>query len=206
MNTSQITQLFLLVTAALSITITALIIPSCEKDPIQLNQNLDTLTNLQKTSPQKESICGEIYQKPLYFEQNYAEVGHALLYNDNTHFYVEINAWDNYLISDAFLYIGTLRSELPLDKFGNPDLSLFQYSIEDKPWSNQRKFRIPLSEMTGHTVQSVAVILKKPKGNTTISSVNAWVDGHLFGSSERGRYYGYDKQICRQNQPVTTNE
>lgn len=198
MKTSRFVRILLPIITVTGIILFGLFVHSCEKELIIPNQSDSAASANQKTLPRKENICGEIYQKPLYFETSYAEAGHALIYNDNTYYYIELNAWNGYLIANTYVFIGTLRSKLPIDKFGNPDLSLYQYTVKEKPWSIQRKFRIPLSDITGHSIQSIAVELKKPKEESIATdNANAWVDGHLFGSSVRGRYFGYDKQICR---------
>lgn len=207
MKTSQFVRILLPITVLTSLILVAIFVHSCEKEQILPYQSNSGTSENQKTTPRKENMCGEIYQKPLYFEPNFAEVGHALIYNDHKYYYIELNAWDDYLIANAYVFIGTLGSRLPIDKFGNPDLSLYQYTVKGKPWTIQRKFRIPLSEIAGQSIQSIAVELKKPKeGSIVTKNANAWVDGHLFGSTVRGRYFGYDKQICRTNQVLFVPE
>lgn len=171
---------------------------SCEKESISPNP---TTIHQEKTTRPIEGYCGDVMQKSIIFNSNNEEVGQALVYNDTRYFYVEINSWSDYLIEDAYLFIGTNRNQIPLDKFNNPDPSAYTYSIEGKPLNNIRKFRIPLSDMPGQSILSCAIEMRKPKNKGVATGEEyAWIDGFFIGASIRGRYFGYDKQICRTTQ------
>lgn len=179
---------------------------SCEKEIITPNSG-STQGLLEKTTRPIEGFCGDVMQKSIIFNSNNEEVGQALIYNDQHYFYVELTSWNDYLIEDAFLFVGTDKNAIPLDKFNNPDPSSFEHSIQGKPLNNMRKFRIPLIDIPGQSILSCAMELRKPKPRGVANGEEyAWVDGHFFGSSVRGRYFGYDKQICRTTSGTSQTE
>jgi hypothetical protein len=188
----------LFISFGFGLVLTGLFMYSCEKESIA---PIATHVNQEKTTRPIEGYCGQVTQNSILLEPINQEVGQVLSYNDQHHFYLEITSWNDYLIEDAYLFIGTDRNQIPLDKFNNPDLSAFTYAIEGKSLTNIRKFRIPLNELPGYSILSCAVEMRKPKKSNAATADNyAWIDGHIFGSSIRGRYFGYDKQICRTTQ------
>ena len=179
---------------------------SCEKEIITPNAE-DNIILSNKTTRPIEGYCGDIQQKSIIFNSNNEEVGQALIYNDQRNFYIELSSWGDYLIEDVFLFVGTDRNAIPLDKFNNPDPISFEYSIQGKPLNNTRKFRLPLNDVPGQSILSCAMELRKPKPRGIANGEEyAWVDGHFFGSSVRGRYFGYDKQICRTSSATSQAE
>jgi hypothetical protein len=123
-------------------------------------------------------------------------VGQALIYNDTKYFYVIMTTKKGYLFSNSYMHIGSAIKEIPTDGDGNPILENYEYTIDAKPSSNFRKFRIPISEITGKNFVSVAVEAEK---NTTTAEkpFTVWIDGQWMGDLQMGRTFVYTKQICK---------
>lgn len=206
MKKSNLKYLFASVVVALGVV--AVSVYSCEKEVITPN-NLTTEGTEMKTDvniPIPGSICGKIQQKGL-IKVNDQEVGEALVYNDTKYFYVQLTTNRGYYMMDANMHICTKFEEIPVDKYSNPDISRFTYSISGKPLSTVRKFRVALTEMNGNSLVTVTVKTKYlRKGDDPIRFERAWVDGRSFGTTEPGRVFAYEKGLCLENQETAVDE
>ena len=139
-------------------------------------------------------VCGQI-KTSVILRQDDREVGKARIWNDTKYFYVELYPYKNYLLGNAFMEVCDNTSDIPVDHGGNPQTSKYEYNITSRPYSAERIFRIPLSDIETKSYVSVAVSMIQNSADKTREFV-AWIDGRFIGNQKNGRLFSYTKQNC----------
>ncbi len=186
------------------ITVTITIFFSCQKDeivPLDKNKSADQITN-QELFP-KPFFCGELVRKDLVLK-NENKIGNAFFYNDNDNFYVHLVANRGYTFHNAYLFTGQFQ-DIPLNVNLNPDISAFNYQIISDDMSTVRKFKIPLTALTG--TFDVSLMVQTKNSNFTWDEKmykfeRAWCQGKLYGNTLFGRFFSYRKGACMINTPA----
>lgn len=182
---------------------------SCEKENIQPvgPQNLKSSQKVPDELLPLPEICSEIIHKDLLLKDN-SKVGDIYLLNDSEYFYVHILARKGTLLHNAYLFAG-LMERIPMTDEMNPDVERFNYKIIQDDFSTVRRFKIPLKELSGKFIISLAVQTKDDElslNEDFIKYHRAWADGKIYGKTYIGRLFTYTKGICRIDEPVAFNE
>jgi hypothetical protein len=186
---------FFLIAAVLVLGVVVVSVYSCEKQTF-VPQTTDSVSNdATRFITEPGAICGEMTEK-LILKADDRAVGQALVYNDTKYFYVIMTPNKGYLLGNAFMEVGRDMKEIPSDGNRNPILSEYSYTIDSKPSSTFRKFRIPVSELTGNNFVSVAVEAVSSKASLN-KSFMVWVEGEFMGTEQKGRIFTYTKQVCK---------
>ncbi len=186
------------------ISVTIAIFFSCQKEeitPLDKNKNIEQTTS-QELFP-KPFFCGELVRKDLILK-NETKVGNAFFYNDNDYFYVHLIANRGYSFHNAYLFTGQFE-DLPLNINLNPDISAFNYQIIADDMNTVRKFKIPLTALTGAFEVSLMVQAKNSNfswEDRMYKFERSWCQGKIYGNTLFGRFFTYRKGACMNNTPV----
>ncbi len=192
------------VAIGIAIGVTAVSVYSCEKQEFVPNTADAVSNDPTRFITEPGAICGEMVEKAIVKSDGRA-VGQALIYNDTKYFYVIMSANKGYLFSNTYMHVGGAIKEIPTDGDGNPLVENFEYTIDSKPSSTFRKFRIPLKEITGNNFISVAIDAESSTTNQA-KPFTVWVEGQLMGSQNIGQNFAYARQICKTDHAQSTNE
>lgn len=186
---------YFIITTVAVLGMVAISVYSCEKQEFVPNTTEGVSNDPTGYITEPGAICGEMIEKKIVKVDGRA-VGQALVYNDTKYFYVIMTANKGYLFSNTYMHVGSSVKEIPTDGNGNPILENYEYTIDSKPSSTFRKFRIPLKEITGNNFVSVAI---DAESNTTkpVKPYKVWIEGQLMGNKNLGQMFIYAKQICR---------
>jgi hypothetical protein len=177
---------------------------SCQKEeivPVEKNNTVDQAST-EDLLP-RPFYCGELVRKELLLK-NETKIGNAFFYNDNDYFYVHLVANRGYSFHSAYLFTGQFN-DIPLNANLNPDIGAFNYQIIADDMNTVRKFKIPLSELTGSF--DVSLMVQTKNSNYTweerkFKFERAWCEGKLFGNTLFGRFFTYRKGACMMNAPA----
>jgi hypothetical protein len=176
---------------------------SCQKEEIEplKNKSVEQVSD-QDLFP-RPFFCGELVRKDLVLK-NDTKIGNAFFYNDNDYFYVHLVANRGYTFHNAFLFAGQFE-DIPLNANLNPDVSAFNYQIISDDMNTVRKFKIPLTSLTG--TFDVSLMVQTKNDNFTWDDKmykfeRAWCQGKLYGNTLFGRFFTYRKGACMINTPA----
>lgn len=195
---------FFLLATVVSAGVVAASVYSCEKEEIIPNETTKNAESADGFVTEPNGVCGVILEKDIV-DQQHKTVGQALIYNDTKYFYVVMSSYKSYEFTDVYMQIDDKYGDFPLDESGNPLLKEFEYSITGQPASHARKFKIPLTEMSGVSHLSVGAKVKMVmEGSTNTKPITVWVDGKFYGSDKIGRSFVFEKTACltTQGEPV----
>jgi hypothetical protein len=147
------------------------------------------------------AVCGKILDKRIMKDQE-TSVGEALVYNDGKYFYVLLNTKKGYL-KDAYMHVSSKYGSLPMTEDGTPIIEKFNNKITGERPSNLRKFRIPLTELSGTSYISVAAEYVQNLNNNNQKVHITWVEGKFFGTTNPAQIFDYKKQICYTDDAVS---
>lgn len=196
---------YLIFAAIVCIGVVVVSVYSCEKETIIPNESSRNSTGTDGFISIPGEICGEITQRAILNSKN-QNVGKALIYNDTKDFYLVLNANSEYNFTNVYMHIADKFGDFPVDLDGNPILDEFEYSITDKPMSNARKFKIPLTEIAGYSHVSVAAQLVNAQNGQKVEKINiVWVEGKFYGTDKSGRSFPFRKTACltTEGEPVS---
>lgn len=195
---------FLLIAAILLSAVVGVSVYSCEKEVILPSQESASKTNQDGFVTEPGAVCGEIQEKNIFNRENEV-IGQALVYNDTKYFYVVMSCFRGYNFNETYMQIDDKFGNFPLTDAGNPDITNFEYSILDRPASNTRKFRIPLTEIAGVSNLTVAAMIQSTENREDKPTV-AWVDGKFYGAEKTGRTFVFSKTTCMTTEAETVQE
>lgn len=185
---------YFIIAAVLSIAVVSVSVYSCEKQNFSPNTDEAVADLPDRFISEPGAICGEIVEKRIMKDAS-GDIGEALIYNDAKYFYVLLTAKRGHYMKDAFMHVCDRYSEFPLDRNGSPSLFMFEYKIKNQPVSSVRKFRIPISEISGNNYVAVAVEFNNT-GNNNQEYKLAWIDGKFLGTEQPGRSFTFTKVNC----------
>lgn len=195
---------YFFIAAVVVLGVVAVSVYSCEKQEFIPNTTGSISNDPTRFVTEPGAICGEMVETNIVKADGRA-VGTALIYNDVKYFYVIMTPNKGYLLGNSFMHVGSTIREIPADGNGNPVLRNYEYTIDAEPSSRFRKFRIPISEITGKNFVSVAVEAEKDVTDAD-KSFTVWIDGQWMGDQQMGRTFVYTKEICRTDEAESNNE
>jgi hypothetical protein len=181
---------------------------SCQKEEIVPEMKNDAVNMVASEDViRRPFYCGELVRKDLLLK-NDMKIGNAFFYNDNDYFYVQLVADRGYSFHSAFLYTGFFN-DIPLNANLNPDVGAFTYQIIADDMNTVRKFKIPLTDLTGSFDVSLMVQTKKSNFSweeRKFKFERSWCHGKLYGNTLFGRFFTYQKGACTVNTPEVQQE
>ena len=179
----------LIVVAALAVTVF-----SCEKQIFSPQTELAISDDATRSLTESGEVCGKIIEKRI-MKNGETSIGEAIIYNDKEYFYVLLSTDKGYF-KNAYLDVSSKFGTLPLDENGSIIIDKFNHKSPGLKPGKERKFRIPLSEMSRTSYISVAAEYVQNLNNTTQKVHISWVEGKHFGTSQPAHIFDYRKQLC----------
>ena len=197
---------FLLASTFFAAGIAAVSVYSCEKESIT--------PGLSSTSPDVETkkvvlpadFCGELLNKPV-LDAHGSVVAESMIYNTDKYLVITVYAQNGRYIEDMYMNVSKTFAEIPLNDWGDPLFDSFNFKITGKKLSNIRSFKVPLKQVPRTAMISVMAEIR-PLIPTSMSDKEtsrlsqAWIEGKIFGSDQKGRVLMHSYTYCPGSVPV----
>jgi LruC domain-containing protein len=171
-----------------------------EQTEAELDESLEFLSEV--IEPPTETTCGSATTRNINTEAG-INIGEVVLANDIDSLYITINTTDDWYFSEAYLFIGELRS-VPV----NDDLSLVLADFPIKTTHDPlvRSFQYSISLEDVDACNNIVLNLDAKKlnsGGTILEEASAWIEGSaLDGVATNGFYYELCLSECVVKYPV----
>ncbi len=179
----------LIVIATLAVTVF-----SCEKQIFSPQTESAISDDATRSITNSGEVCGKVIKKRI-MKNGETSIGEAIIYNDKHYFYVILKTEKGYF-KDAYLDISSKYGTLPMDENGSIILERFSHKSPGFTPGKERKFRIPLSEMSRKSYVSVGVEFVQNLNNMNQKVHISWVEGKYFGTNKPAQIFDYQKQLC----------